>query len=563
MKKLLRLCLCLLILSYTRPSAHAQQLPESTQVTSELDSLFNAVFSKNAPGGAVLVAKGENIIFQQAFGLASLELGSPMRNEHVFRLGSLTKQFTAMCILQLVESGKLSLKDPVSKYLPDYPRGNEITIEALLTHTAGVANYTGLPSFTEKLKRQDLSPAALVDLFKSQPLDYAPGTRHLYSNSGYVLLGYLIEKISGQTYSDYISEHIFKPLGMNSSGYEQGTAIVPGKIPGYRGNNGTYQQAPYLSMTLPYAAGSLYSNTADLFSWYRALASGKVISHTNIQKAFCNYQMPNGMSAGYGYGWETGNVQGHPSVKHTGVINGFFTDVVYLPKEQLLVIMLSNNEYIGDLDIPASKAAAIALGKPYMFNQMQLSKAILKTYSGVYTNPVQGERLITYQDGELVFHVKGGGKTRLIPYAKDQFYLEGSLNTVNFTPDNRTPDERKDQKNAARQKALTMTGTGASSRWTRQGHTRNLERVRLPLQTLQSFTGKYRFGNMVFEVLLRKGALYGRVGSDEKELIPYTENKCYAKDLDATLIFNRDLSGKTIGLTKIQNSEMSAERIAN
>ncbi len=546
MKTSLRLLLCLIFSIIIPFSVSAQRDP------APYDSLLQSVFPKDGPGGAVMISKAGQVLYQKAFGMANLELNVPMATDKVFRLGSVTKQFTAVCILKLAEEGKLSLEDELTRFIPDYPvMGKNITIAQLLSHTSGVKNYTGLPVFNENLKRQDLSPQELIKLFKDQPLDFDPGSNNRYSNSGYILLGYIIEKLSGKSYGEYVQENIFKPLGMNSSYYDQRTEVIPGRISGYRKGSDRYENSEFLSMTLPYAAGSLLSTTGDLLKWYDGLAAGRVISRASLEKAQTSHKLPNGKETGYGFGWAVGNIQGSKSVMHNGLVNGFFADVIYLPEQQILVTVLSNYENVGDLDIPAAKLAAIAAGKPYTFSPVAVTSENLQQYQAVYDNPYDGQRYISNQDGVLMYYFRGGGKTRLIPYGKDLFLLENSLNSLSF--------QRDDHGSIT---GYQYTGTGIASGWTKVMVLPKTKKLKLPAKILQSYTGKYLFEpNMVFEVVLEGGQLFGKVGRDQKELIAFEKHKFYAYDLDATLIFNLDQSGDVTSVTKIQNSEMTAKKI--
>lgn len=546
MKTLFRLLLCLFFCA-------AFQFPSYGQAqVADYDSLSNAIFPKDGPGGTVLVSKAGQVLYNKAYGKANLELNVPMNTDHVFRLGSLTKQFTAVCILKLVEQGKLSLEDELTKFIPDYPvHGKKITIANLLTHTSGIKNYTGLPAFNDVLKRQDLSPQELIDLFKDEPLDFEPGSNNLYSNSGYILLGYMIEKISGKTYAEYVQENIFVPLQMTHSYYDKQAKVIPDRVSGYRKRNNRYENSEFLSMTLPYAAGSLLSTTGDLLKWYTGLASGKVISKVNLELAQTSWQLANGKETGYGFGWEIGNIQGSKAVKHNGIVNGFFTDIVYLPAENILVSILSNYENVGDLDIPAAKLAAMALNRPYTFTEITLNPDILQKYQAVYSNLYLGERYLINQEGTLMYYYKGGGKTRLIPYGKDVFRLDNSLNLIRF------------QRDATGVIAgYEIKGTGMASVWKKSKAIPVTRQINLTEKILRTYTGKYLFdSNMLFEVVMERSKLFGRVGNDQKELVPFAENKFYANDMDATIIFNQNKSGQTTGLTKIQNNEMTAKKL--
>ncbi len=546
MKTSLRLLLCLIFSILFHKFTFAQV------TNADYDAVTLQIFPKDGPGGTVLVAKAGEVVYQKALGFANLEHQVQMTQDNVFRLGSVTKQFTAVCILKLVEEGKLSLEDSLAKFIPDYPlHGKTVTIANLLSHTSGIKNYTGLPAFNEALKRKDLSPGEIINLFKNEDLDFEPGSDQRYSNSNYILLGYIIEMLSGKSYREFMQVNIFEPLGLTRSYYDRSTAVIPGRVSGYRKRNDQYENSEFLSMTLPYAAGSLMSTIGDLLKWYQGLSEGKIISAASLKKAFTSWVLPSGKDSGYGFGWWIGNIQGSKAVMHNGVVNGFFTDVVYLPAQKILVCVLSNYENVGDLDIPAAKLAAIALGTPYQDNPIALKPAALQEYQGVFTNAFDGDRYISNQRGVLMYYYRGGGKTRLIPVGNDVFLLENSLNKLNF---------QRDKKGKI--KFYEWKGTGVASSWLRSKDNELLEHIKVSDKLMRIYTGKYLFEpNMIFEVVIEKGKLYGRVGKDQKELIPYRKHQFYAWDLDARLIFQVDHSGKVTGLTKIQNSEMSAKKL--
>ncbi|WP_316838879.1 serine hydrolase domain-containing protein [Pedobacter gandavensis] len=380
------------------------------------DALIGNAYPKDGPGAVIYLSKGGELIYKKAFGKANIELDVDMKSDHVFRLGSVTKQFTACAILTLEEQGELSLSDDIRKYIPDFPQKQKmISIEALLTHTSGIVNYSGLPSFTAVLKRKDLTPKQLVDLFKDEPLEFEPGSNYKYSNSGYILLGYIIEKITGKPYGTYIEETIFKPLGMTNSYYDNQTKLISGRVSGYVHRNGHYQNAEYLSMTLPYAAGSLLSTAEDLQKWYAALYDGKFLKAERLLKAHTSYQLNKERLTGYGYGWEIGNVQGIPSVKHVGVVNGFFCYVAYLPEKKMFISILRNCDSPDNPDILASKMLALALGKPYDYKAFTMTRSELEAYQGIYKSANGPDHYIRLQDGNLMYYYLGGPRTRLIP----------------------------------------------------------------------------------------------------------------------------------------------------
>ena len=208
------------------------------------------VFTEDGPGGTVLIAKDGKILYRKAFGKANLELGVDMTPEHVFRIGSITKQFTASAILKLRDEGKLELDDDITKYLEDYPtHGHDITIKHLLTHTSRIKSYTGMEEWTAETRKKDFTPQELIEYFKYQPMDFKPGEEYRYNNSAYFILGYIIEVVSGMSYEAYIDESFFKPIGMNDSYYGSTSRIIKNRAYGYNKKDDEYINADFLSMT--------------------------------------------------------------------------------------------------------------------------------------------------------------------------------------------------------------------------------------------------------------------------------------------------------------------------
>ncbi len=315
-----------------------------SQPTEEtFDSLLKEIFPADGPGGAAIVAKKGEILYRKAFGKAHLELDVQMQPDHIFRIGSITKQFTACAILKLVEEGKLSLSDELTKFIPNYPtQGHTISVEHLLTHTSGIRSYTELKKWTDEVRKKDFTPTELIDYFKDEKMDFAPGERFRYNNSGYILLGYIIEKVSKKTYAEYIDESFFQPLNMSHSFYGNHSDIISNRVAGYAAEKDHYQNAEVLSMTQPYAAGSLLSNVDDLLTWYEAVMNDQVINKESLAKALSPYKLNNGKDTEYGYGWFIRKLRASPIITHGGGINGFLSSSMYLPEEKVFVAVLSN-----------------------------------------------------------------------------------------------------------------------------------------------------------------------------------------------------------------------------
>ncbi len=303
----------------------------------DIESKADAAAKQNQFMGSVLAAKGGKILLKKGYGFANVELEVPNTPQTKFRLGSITKQFTATAILQLAAQGKLSVEDHVSEYIENSPEAwKDITIHHLLTHTSGIPNFTSFPDY-ETRQRETVTPLELVARFKDKPLDFAPGSKYSYSNSGYEVLGVIIEKVSGEKYETYLKKHIFDPLDMNDTGYDHDTEIIKHRAAGYeQSKDGKLRNADYIDMSIPYSAGSLYSTVEDLYRWDRALYTDKVLGAEWRKKMFTPFLN------NYGYGWIVRGSGADQTISHSGGVNGFRTQIMRVPSEDACVIVLTN-----------------------------------------------------------------------------------------------------------------------------------------------------------------------------------------------------------------------------
>ena len=337
-------------------------MPTTAELTRQIDSLLEQAYTPEGPGAAVLLAKDGETLYRRAMGLANLELAVSLSPEMVFQIASLTKPFTAQAILMLAEAGQLTVTDPVSKFLPDCTHLASITLEHLLTHTSGLVNYVELPEWWV-VHRQDLAVNELIALFKDRPLVSAPGVRWAYCNSGYALLGAVIEAISGQSYAEFVEQRLLAPLGMRQSAYENLSRVLAGRVTGYQVSGEGYMNAEYLSPTHTYAAGALVSTVDDLARWSQALFSGQVLQPETLRRAFSPYRLADGSLATYGYGWFIAEHQGHALVEHLGSLPGFAHYMIGVPAERLFVVVLSNRASQNAVpDQLARQIIALALG---------------------------------------------------------------------------------------------------------------------------------------------------------------------------------------------------------
>jgi CubicO group peptidase (beta-lactamase class C family) len=353
----------------------------------KIDGLMKLYFDNGQFNGTVLVAESGKIIYKKGFGLADMEWNIPNKPDTKFRLGSITKQFTSLLILQLVEEGKLSLEDKLSDILPYYraDTGMKVTIHHLLTHTSGIPSYTNLPNFGREISRNPYPVEEFVKKFCSGDLEFEPGAKFSYNNSGYFLLGAVIEKISGKPYEKILEERIFKPLGMKNSGFDHHDTIMPNRASGYEQSLEGYSNAPYLDMSLPYAAGSLYSTVEDLFIWDQALYSDRLLSVKTKELIFKPHvQNPGGA---YGYGWAVGKKKLPQSkrevsfVAHGGGINGFNTLIERYVDDKHLIVLLNNTggTNLGEMSTAIGR---ILHGEPYDPPKKSIARTLLETMRG-------------------------------------------------------------------------------------------------------------------------------------------------------------------------------------
>lgn len=339
MMKLRYICALLFFCTFSigfSASSYAQSL--ETRIDDLILKDFN---DKNGPGGVFMVAHHGKPIYQKAFGKANLELGVDLTPENVFQLGSLTKQFTAVAILMLEEQGKLSVMDPVAKFIPDYPQGDKITLHHLLTHTSGIKDFTKMKSLAD-ISQKDMTPKMMVDFFKNEAVDFAPGDKFDYNNSGYVLLGYILELVSGENYEDFIQKHIFDKAGMNQSYYASDRKVIAKRAYGYHRKASGYVNKTLINFSLPFSAGALMSTSGDLLKWQNALNQHLLLNAKETEKAFKRYKLNNGEVFSYGYGWHIRDIDKTPTREHGGNIFGFKSMAVYIPDEDIYVVGLSN-----------------------------------------------------------------------------------------------------------------------------------------------------------------------------------------------------------------------------
>jgi CubicO group peptidase (beta-lactamase class C family) len=398
-----------------------------------IDQLLTTRYPASEPGVTALVAKNGKVVYRKAFGMANLELDIPMNPQHVFEIGSITKQFTSVAILMLMEQGKLSLQDEITVHIPDYPtQGKKITIHQLLNHTSGIKSYTEMESF-RSLARTDMSPTELIDVFKNEPMDFDPGEEYRYNNSAYIILGHIIEVVSGQSYAEFVEQQIFRKLGMKNSHYGSMPKIIKHRASGYQPTDTGFQNAEYLSLTLPYAAGSIMSCVDDMLLWAQAIHNNTLISEKSKQLAFTGGRLNNGTPIYYGYGFSIDEINGIPTIEHGGGIFGYETYGIYVPGENMYAIVLTNRNGQGPTDVTIEIAAHV-LGKPFaVASAMTISEEKMKQWTGTYEFENGVIRYITLQDGSLFSQREGSSNMKLFPVSENEYNFDDSFSGYTFS----------------------------------------------------------------------------------------------------------------------------------
>ncbi len=420
----------------------AQQISKTEELF--VDSVMNANFKFNGPGAVILIAKNGKPILRKAYGLANIELNVSNKPEYIFNIGSMSKQFTSICILKLAQDGKLKLEDDIKKYLTDYnTHGRNITIENILQHTSGIFNYSNKEGFLAR-SVTDITKENLKKSFMNDSLFFEPNSNWSYCNSGYVLAGLIVEKVSGKSLSEFLSEQIFKPCEMNNTSIGNDDSVFVNSVSGYDNIHGLentderkYMPASYMSWTYSYGAGGIISTVDDLLKYNNALLSEKILKKEWLDKAWSPYILANGKSTNYGLGWAVGSYQGLKFVAHGGGLNGFRSYGVLFPSEQLYVAVLSNTS----AKTPVTYASPIAFkiaGKPLPSpKNILLDKKLLEDYKGVYSifSPAHDflptQRFITVKDNKLYSQLKEGDD---LEEEKQLLYIDTDFFTIKNGP---------------------------------------------------------------------------------------------------------------------------------
>lgn len=552
----------------------------------QLDELLNQYHNYGKFNGSVLVSEQGKVIYKKGFGLANMEWDIPNKPNTKHRLGSISKQFTAMLILQLAAKGKLDLHAPISKYLPDYPKesGDKITTHHLLTHSSGIPNYTSFPGFFEEESRDPYKPEEFIKKFQDKGLEFKPGEKFNYSNSGYFLLGVIIEKLTGKTYEAMLHENIFTPLGMDDSGYDNHGAILKNRATGYEKNGNSFVNSNYLDMSIPYAAGSLYSTVEDLYIWDQALYTNKLLPKEYMDLYFKPYIAAFGNSH-YAYGWGVGkeaigNTKDSIAViSHGGGINGFNTEISRSTSDKSLVVLL-NNTGGAPLNQMTSAIRGIMNGKPYDLPKKSLAYDLLGVIQAkgikegiIYFNANKDSDVFDLNENEMNqigYKLMGDGS---VEEAAQVFKLNveafpKSFNVYDSYAEalmklGKNEEAIKNYKisvemNPANQNGIDMLkklGVDTSSL---------VREVIVPNDILETYTGKYELNpGFILNISKEGNQMKAQAtGQPMVDIFPKSNEVFYLKAVTAQITFNKGENGKIESLTLLQGGqEMTGKKL--
>ena len=394
------------------------------------DALIKASYPADGPGAAVIVTDEGRVVYEAGQGLADVEAKKPITAATVFRMGSITKQFSAAIVLQLAAEGKLSLDDKLSKFFPDFPKpGADATVAQILNHTVGVQSYTSIPGWmVEKNTARVFTTEEMIAQFKDLPAPSKPGEKFAYNNSGYVLVGAVIEKVTGKPWHVNVEERIARPLGLKTIRYGVLESETPNMAKGYTDAEGKVAPAQIIHMSVPHAAGALIGSVEDLAKWNAALHHGKVIPAAYYAQMIERTRLPDGTSEEYGFGISNREVRSRKALGHGGGIFGFSTDSIYLPKEDLFVAVFTNSDSPAtDPGMVMMQLAALAADDPFpTFEKVALDAKTVEPWVGLY-KVKDGERRVFVRDGKLYTQRTGGGELEAFAAGNGRYFYPNSL----------------------------------------------------------------------------------------------------------------------------------------
>jgi CubicO group peptidase (beta-lactamase class C family) len=523
-------------------SQGAQASETFPPLSAYVDSMLKAVPVMKAPGIAVLVAQNGKIVLEKCRGMADIGHSVPVTPITKFRIGSVTKQFVASAILKLQEEGRINISDPLTKFIPDFPRGDEVTIHHLLTHTSGIHSFTNRPDFL-KYATMGTTTQEMVDTIKAGIYDFNPGENFQYNNSGYFLLGYIIEKITGKPYGQYLKETFFEPLGMTHTGVHTSTSILENEATGYAiGSNG-FEKALDWDMSRAGGAGALYSTVEDLYTWNEAIFGGKVLQEQSLKAAFTPVTLKDGSHPTemvYGYGWAVDNLRDLTVINHGGGLHGFLSQLSRQPDNDVTVAVLTNCAPAQENASPGQVANDIIeyllwenMSKQQSYTtDTTLSPEDLKLYEGRFDYGGGMVLTVTAEEGKLYAQMSGQQRFEIFPRGGDEFYWKVVDARIRFL--------------------RNETGEITGAIHYQGGRDLNVKKmpdlniVQVDQALLEKYAGAYEITpDVILTITAGQGILLAQpTGQGRIDLYPVAEDEFTAKEVNAVLRFIPDADGK-------------------
>jgi D-alanyl-D-alanine carboxypeptidase len=420
-------------------------IPAAAQMSQEIDRIIRQEVAEREPGMAVIVEHAGTQILKRGYGMADLELGVPVDPSMVFRIGSVSKQLTALAIMKLAEQGKLSPEDSVRKHIAGLPdQFGNIRIKHLLSNTSGIADYMHAAQFDTLIEEEyhaivneDLDLEKIFRIIAAGDIAHEPGARYSYSNSNYFLLGMIIEEVSGEPFFDFIKREICEPAGMSNTHYMANASLVPGRVPVHVEYEGQIIKSPHRCMgsTLGLGCGGLWSTVDDLARYNRALESGQLIPAARLTEMSTPYVLSDGGSSRYGLGWQVGKLKGREMVFHGGDYLGYSALIVRIPSERIFIAMLSCDGTTPAmyLEHPAKKIAALLFDDPFPeWEAIEMSPEVMERYVGTYRIGEGNVREFIVEDGQACTRRNQGGKLEVYPASDTTFFYTVTTHYIEF-----------------------------------------------------------------------------------------------------------------------------------
>lgn len=568
MKKNILIIFSLFLFGVVTPLQAQQTVTPAQQ--QKIREILKEAYPDSLPGSSMMLVQNGQVVMTETHGMANMEERIPIRPEHVFAIGSTSKQFTAVGILVLVQQGKVDLKEDITKYIPGYnTHGRHITVENLLTHTSGIRSFTEMPGFSDMITT-DKSMEEIRKSFEDSTLLFEPGSMWSYSNSGFFLAAYIIEKVSGQSYADFIRENLFKPAGMDHTCFGSNTDIIMNRAQGYdaAGEHNVERTRPY-SWSWPIGAGNIMSTTTDMAAWNNALLSGKIIKTELLKQAHTPFKLTNGQDTHYGYGWQINKVGNFRVIAHGGAIGGYLADAIYLPEKNIYLVSLTNTTAVSSID-QMRKCVLILLDQPTGDPAVVNTKTNLKEYEGVYeVNLLSGRvvansgndkiyRNVFVEDGKLYIQRSGRSKAELLSSGSDDFFIKDSPQRFHFNRDKKKKVVSIDVYNypmafgpvdVNKKTDLSLPVAG--------------QEIKVPADILRKYLGVYELApGFTLEFSLDGDRFFTQAtGQDKFEVYAKSETSFFLKVVDAKIDFKMDTEGTVTGLTLTQGRKMEAKKI--